>query len=985
MKLTQNLEKSFAINANRPALEVDNHTITYQQLSGLSHNLASFLADSAVEAKNSTIVRGGGANSRLIVFGYREAEAYLSILACVFANLTFIPLNPKFPKERLINIISRVEGAPILLCPHCTQSFRTIAPDLPNTRIFWLDFLDSSAQEFESLMQDFPHLEFIKIPKDSLQKPYQGLTIQNQSLESKTPAYLLFTSGSTGIPKGVLVSRANLLSYCLRIQALYAFKPTDRISQFFDLTFDLSLHDIFCTLFAGATLVVIPPRALLNPMPFLAQANLSVFFAVPSLIAYLQKLKSLKPNALSNLRIALFCGEALPTSLAINFAQCAPNALLDNLYGPTEATISFTQYRFIGEGGIAKCGIKAQDFDIVPLGLPFCDLFVSLRDENGAEVERGQVGEMWLGGDQVALGYYNDTQKTNEKFITEKGVRWYQSGDLGKFDENLGAYCFCGRVDEQVKIQGFRVELLEIDNALSAISGTQARSVVIEKNGLNTIYAVFEASKDSIDFKSILESLRTKLPFYMLPSSAVCLEKFPLNSNGKVDRGAIKKQILHSQRDKIDFGQCGKSMLNLIEGLFRIPRSLTGEGNRKTLKILQESLKCELKIVEVPSGERAFDWEIPREWNVKDAYILTPNGEKICDFKANSLHLVGYSVPTNCELSFDELLPHLYTLESQPNAIPYITSYYKERFGFCLSFKQLLELKNQFSGTNKKFKVVVDSTLENGALSYGEIFIKGKSEQEIVFSTYICHPQMVNNELSGIAVAREIANLLSARENLYSIRIVLVPETIGSIYYLSQNLQHLKESCIAGFVLTCIGDSRAYSVLHSPSANNLADRAARHILKSYYGGGVEYSYLERGSDERQYCAPGVDLPFCTLMRSKFGAYPEYHTSLDDLSLVSAQSLGESLEYVFRILRVLELNATYQNTILCEPQLGKRGLYPTLSTKDSINQIKDMRNLLMYCNGKRDLLEIAEICGINLLECEDWLGKFVEFGLLRKCD
>lgn len=356
-------------------------------------------------------------------------------------------------------------------------------------------------------------------------------------------------------------------------------------------------------------------------------------------------------------------------------------------------------------------------------------------------------------------------------------------------------------------------------------------------------------------------------------------------------------------------------------------------------------------------------------------------GRKICDFQENNLHLVGYSIPCECELNFKELRPYLYALETQPNAIPYITSYYKERFGFCLTFEQLLKLQEKFGQSDQKFKVKIESTLQQGSLSYGELFIQGKSEKEIIFSTYICHPQMVNNELSGIVLCYALAKILSHRENPYSIRILFLPETIGSICYLSRHLERLKNHCIAGFVLTCIGDDRNYSVLHSRIGNNLADRAAKHILTHYYQDFKEYSYLERGSDERQYCSVGVDLPFCTLMRTKFGSYPEYHTSLDNFNLVSQQSFADSLKYVWRILRVLEINGVYQNTILCEPQLGKRGLYPTLSTKDSIHQIKDMRNLLMYCDGEKDLLEIANICGIDLLKCEDWLKKFVEHQLL----
>ena len=971
--LQEALENAFLKYANNTAIEVENHTLTYAELQNQSLNFLAFL-----RANNA-----GGVN-HLFIFGYRELEVYVSILACALGHITFIPLNPKFPKERLKNIIERVGDAPLLLCPSCVESFKKLGDSLPPLRIFSFD---------ESLQQEFPKHEFIAIPQqNNAQNSHQEQDLQTLTQDS-APAYLLFTSGSTGIPKGVLVMRKNLANYCQRIESLYHFAPKDRISQFFDMTFDLSMHDIFCTLLCGATLVVIPHKDLLNPIPFLVSKGIHILFAVPSLLAYLQKFKALKENALPNLKIALFCGEALPTSLALDFAKVAPNALLDNLYGPTEATISFTQYRLIGEGGISKYGIPKQVYEILPLGLPYKNLQVSLRDEKGVEVSQGEVGEIWLGGDQVALGYYKDAEKTSEKFIIENGVRWYKTGDLGKFDEALNAYCFCGRIDEQVKIQGFRVELLEIDNALHKASGVQSRAILLEQDNLKTLYGVCETN--AVDSKQILELLRAKLPFYMLPSKIFALEKFPLNANGKVDRKAIaqwvsqklespqtKEVVCNKQSQSIDFLRYGEEMLTLTKRLFKIPRSLSGKGNRETLGILQEGLE-NLKIYEVPSGTKAFDWEIPKEWNVKDAYILTPEGEKICDFKENNLHLMGYSIPCECTLKFSELESHLYYLENQPNAIPYITSYYKERWGFCLKFNDFCALKEKYKDSPKKFQIKIESSLENGSLSYGELYIKGNSKQEIVFSTYICHPQMVNNELSGIVLACALGKILSQRENPYSVRILFLPETIGSIYYLSRHLEHLQSSCIAGFVLTCIGDCRNYSVLHSREGNNLADRAARHILTHYYKDFKEYSYLERGSDERQYCAPNVDLPFCTLMRTKFGAYPEYHTSLDDLSLVSAQSFADSLQYVWRILRAIELNGVYQNTILCEPQLGKRGLYPTLSTKDSINQIKDMRNLLMYCDGKQDLLEIAEICGINLLAMQEWLEKFLNAKLLTK--
>ncbi|PZT48516.1 aminopeptidase [Helicobacter valdiviensis] len=427
----------------------------------------------------------------------------------------------------------------------------------------------------------------------------------------------------------------------------------------------------------------------------------------------------------------------------------------------------------------------------------------------------------------------------------------------------------------------------------------------------------------------------------------------------------------------------GYQLYCFAKTIFKIPRSLSGDGNRQTLKEIDKILNHKLEIHEVASGTKAYDWTIPKEWNVKDAYILTPNGEKICDFKENNLHLVGYSTPQNLELDFNELKTHLYSLENQENAIPYITSYYKEYWGFCLQDSLKKELEHKYKNSKEKFEIVIDSTLENGFLSYGEILIKGKSEKEIILSTYICHPQMANNETSGICIATYLAKYLLEKTCYYTYRILFLPETIGAIYYLSTHLKQMQQNCIAGFVLTCLGDNNQYSFVTSQNGNNLADRCTRHILKNYYKDYKEYSYLERGSDERQYCAPGVDLPFCTLSRTKFGEYEEYHTSLDNLDFISKEGLEGGFNFVKKILETLEINKIYQNKILCEPQLGKYGLYPTLSTKESIKKIKDMRNLLMYCDGKRDLLEIAEICGFSLLEMKDSLKKFIELGLIEE--
>ena len=984
--LSQVLKESFQKNSNNIALEVEKTKITYKELYSEATILASLICN--VRERGGTLAN----DSRILIFASRSILVYTSILACVLAYQTYVPLNPKFPSQRLLSMIRRSEASVMFLGKECYDSFIVIAKELESMVIL--------VEELGDLPKRFPKLHFIAIPK-ALKKQLNIFEKLNFNNDSSITAYLLFTSGSTGEPKGVMVSRDNLFVYTMRMLEKYCFNSNDRISNFFDITFDLSMHDIFCAFLSGATLCVIPKQSLLNPIRFIVQKNLSVFFAVPSLISYLVKFKALKPNSMPNLRLSLFCGEEFPNLNAKLWSEACPKSVVENLYGPTEATIAFMSYNY-----------RDCKESIVPLGIPFSGLYASLRDKEGKEVPKGQKGEIWLGGNQIAQGYLNDAQKTRQKFVYEEGIWWYKTGDLGILKKvcDKEVYCFLGRVDFQVKIQGFRVELLEIDNVLREASKNQSVSVVIKKDGLTNIVGVIESNL--AESQKILDFCKEKLPNYMIPVKIIGLEKFPLNSNGKIDREQIRSQVevilstdqksmeakncklkgqnLHQSINQKDL-QCqnnenlefGDLMYGFACDIFKIPRSLSGNGNRETLKEVNKILNGKLKVYEIPSGTKAFDWEIPKEWNVKEAYIVTPNGDKICDFKENNLHLVGYSIPVRKYLNFRELDLHLHSLKNQRGAIPYVTSYYKEYWGFCLSDELREELENKFGNSKEKFEVVIDSALEVGSMSYGEVVIKGKSEKEIVLSTYICHPQMANNELSGICVATYLAKYLNQIQNYYTYRILFLPETIGAIYYLSQHLEALKKKCIAGFVLTCIGDEGDYSYLESREGNNLADRSAKHFLKTKYPNYKHYSYLQRGSDERQYCAPGVDLPFCTLMRSKFGEYPQYHTSLDDLSFISSKGLQGGFEMVRDILKLIELNGVYKNTILCEPQLGKRGLYPNLSTKETFNTIKDMRNLLMYCDGKLDLIEIAEKCGFYLLDMEDWICKFVENGLIKK--
>ena len=414
----------------------------------------------------------------------------------------------------------------------------------------------------------------------------------------------------------------------------------------------------------------------------------------------------------------------------------------------------------------------------------------------------------------------------------------------------------------------------------------------------------------------------------------------------------------------------GNKIYNLVSKLFPINRSLTGEGVRETLKIISSHIP-NLKIKSVPSGTKVFDWSVPKEWLVKEAYIITPSGKKICDYNKNNLHLVGYSIPFEGNLELSELKKNLYTIPDQPKAIPYVTSYYQKRWGFCISQEEFDNLKK---GT---YKIVIKSKLFNGKLNYGELIIKGKSKKEILLSTYICHPSMANNEVSGPSVLTFIAkSLISNNKNEYTYRIIFVPETIGSIAYINLNLKNLKKNVMAGFNISCVGDERSYSYLPSRNGETISDLMAKHILKCIDPKFNQYTWLDRGGDERQYCAPGIDLPIASIFRTKYGEYPEYHSSLDKLgTVVTAKGLDGGYWAIKKTLEAIEKNKKYKVTVLCEPQLGKRGLYPTLSKYEKRDRL--MINFISLCDGSKSLLDIAEYLNVPIWD----LYKLVE--LLKK--
>lgn len=421
----------------------------------------------------------------------------------------------------------------------------------------------------------------------------------------------------------------------------------------------------------------------------------------------------------------------------------------------------------------------------------------------------------------------------------------------------------------------------------------------------------------------------------------------------------------------------GDEIYGWLSMLFPLNRTLAGPDTRKTLDFLK-SVVPKMVIKSIDSGTKVFDWEVPKEWHVREAYVENSLGERVIDYENNNLHLISYSTPFSKTLEYEELSQNLYSLPDQPDFIPYITSYYSENWGFCISEKQ----KGQLGPG--PYKVLIDTFFQEGELIYGELLVPGRNVDEILISTYICHPSMANDNLSGVAVSLALAKWLTLQQNLeFSYRVVFLPETIGSLVYIHENLEDLIRNVKAGWVITCVGDIGQFSFIPSITGNTLSDRISRKILNDQALNWKEYSFLDRGSDERQYCAPGCDLPVASITRSKYGEFPEYHTSGDNLEFVNSKSLQESFGIYRDILIGLERNGTFQANTIGEPNLGKRGLYPTLSTKASASTVQDLLNVYIFCNGERDLLEISELAKLpmhyvielaNKLEAADAISK-----------
>ena len=401
--------------------------------------------------------------------------------------------------------------------------------------------------------------------------------------------------------------------------------------------------------------------------------------------------------------------------------------------------------------------------------------------------------------------------------------------------------------------------------------------------------------------------------------------------------------------------------------LFPICRSITGKGSLKTLKIIKKEFPL-LKIKSVPSQSKVYDWKVPQEWNVSDAYVIDKFGNKIINFKKNNLHLMGYSIPVNLECNKNYLFNHINYLKNKPTAIPYTTSYFKKKWGFNITYNEKKIFDKKYKDQDR-FRVQIKSTLnKDGNLNYGELILKGKSKQEILISTYICHPSMANNELSGPIVSMCLINYFKKFKNLKkTIRFIFIPETIGSIAYLSKNLNYLKENVIGGYNLSCIGDERQYSCMfskyqNSPSDESLVEAFEKLNIKKY----KVYSFLKRGSDERQYNSPGVDLPISSIFRSKYYEYPEYHTSLDNFNLVTQKGISGGFNVAKTAINILLNKIIPKNLLICEPQMGKRGLYETITKQNEKNNItRSYMNFLQYADGKNTLEKISKLINIDI--------------------
>ena len=445
--------------------------------------------------------------------------------------------------------------------------------------------------------------------------------------------------------------------------------------------------------------------------------------------------------------------------------------------------------------------------------------------------------------------------------------------------------------------------------------------------------------------------------------------------------------------NKQNFSEIGNEMYELICKLFPIFRSITGDGVRDTLKIIKEIIPIE--IFEIESKTKVFDWEIPKEWNIKDAWIKDASGKKIIDIQKSNLHIVSYSIPIHKKIKFDELRKHLHYLKEQPNMIPYKTSYYKETWGFCLTYNQYKTLKNE------EYEIFINSKLDHGSLTYGEFFIKGKKDDEVLITCYVCHPSMCNDNLSGISLVTYLAKKISSLETRYSYRFLFIPETIGAITWLSLN-ENKTSQIKQGLVATCLGDGGISTYKKTKSGDSLIDKIVIKVLKESNSPFNVLDFFPSGSDERQFSSPGFDLSVGSLMRTPYGHFEEYHTSGDDLNFVKPEFLQDTFEKYYKIIELLENENSISNEKIlpleknenlsekyislnpkCEPQLGKRGLYRTIGGQN-VSNIDEMSIFWLMCfsDGNHSLKNISNISGIDFNKLKNTAKVLCEKNLLK---
>ena len=402
----------------------------------------------------------------------------------------------------------------------------------------------------------------------------------------------------------------------------------------------------------------------------------------------------------------------------------------------------------------------------------------------------------------------------------------------------------------------------------------------------------------------------------------------------------------------IDFDKAGSEMYRMISDLYPICRSITGNGVRETLQYISKIVPLDTH--EISSGTKVFDWSVPQEWNIKDAYVKDSKGNKVIDYQKSNLHVLNYSIPVQKKVSLEELKEHLFTVPEHPDWIPYRTSYYNETWGFCISHKQYSQLKDE------EYEVVIDSSLKDGHLTFGEYFIKGQHSNEVLISTHICHPSLCNDNLSGIALASFLAEHLSQVDLRYSYRFLFIPGTIGSITWLSLNEKNVSK-IKHGLVVACVGDSGKFTYKKTRQENAVIDKVVINLLKNSGEDFKVIDFFPYGYDERQYCSPGFNLPVGCLMRTPHGKYPEYHTSADNLEFVEAKSLAASFKMCLTIINVLEKNKKYINQYpKCEPQMGRRGLYQHIGGHPDSKKFQlAMLWVLNLSDGHHSLVDIAD--------------------------